>query len=100
MSDDELMKKYPVPPEIVEMANWTLIKGWPAPRTAAVGVAQMQEILTKLKADQVATIAAIEEEANLEIQNHLWDDMRQINREIADYEKRLAEYQTQVDGLN
>lgn len=113
MTDAELQKKYPFPPEMQELAETMLNGGKPVARPAALGVEQMQAILNKLREDKVKLLNAIEENDSRDF-SHKNDDARydaclaktfekdlaELNREIADYEKRLQEYETQKKGLN
>lgn len=95
MTDKELQAKYPLPPDMAELAD-TLAHGHPKPRKAAEGIADMQHILDALQEEKALTLAAMEQFPHQEMSA----DLAALNREIADHEARLREYQTQLDGKN
>ena len=105
MTDDELQKKYPLPPEMQELAETMLNGGQPVARAAAVGVDQMRVILQKLREDKVKLLAAIAENAGREHYDALLaqtfgHDLTELNREIVEYDQRLKQYELQQQGLN
>ena len=105
MSDAELQAKYPLPPEMQELAETMLNGGKPVARPAVLGIEQMQAILKKLRADKVKTLAAIEANHDLSATGEatrkiLGTDLAQLNREIKYYEERLAEYELQHQHRN
>jgi hypothetical protein len=103
MNDAELQARYPLPPDVRELAETMLNGGKPLPRKAALGVEQMRAILKKLRQDALDTLAVLDEcHADVEPVRHsaLTEDLTLLKREIADYEQRLQEYQAQQDGLN
>jgi hypothetical protein len=101
MTDADLQKKYPLPPEMKELAETMLNGGIPVARPAAVGVEQMRVILQKLKEDKAKTLDAINNHVFDDgVEQILQDDLTALNREIKHYEERLAEYELQHKSLN
>lgn len=99
--DAALLKKYPLPPELAELAD-TLAHGHPRPRTPAAGIADMQAILKKLRADRGATVEAMDlpKNGNEDLQRSLLRDLDAIDREIRQYTLRLAEYELMAKHIN
>jgi hypothetical protein len=95
MNDRDLQAKYPLPPDMAELAD-TLAHGHPRPRPAAEGIADMQNILKALHEEKALTLASIEQFPHQDFQ----PELAALNDAIADHEARLREYQTQAEGIN
>ena len=97
--EEEFLKKYPLTPDLEELASTLGNGGKPVARPATQGAAEMTAILIQLRKDQAATVAAMATATGWNYKN-LLADLDALKAEIRDYEARLKEYQTQQDSLN